>query len=320
MTDPGPDEEREEPRGPGTGATPAPGAPQAPWAPGEQQPPGPAPIIEVDSPVDPGPVKPLGPRRLARLQREMAEHQRQVRESERQHDGGVDEDLLLKQRRFAELAVRAAAANERDRSDAQAAAGAAEPPGSEAPHEPQAGTGGERIEVVFPRFSALNPGLSLDPGPADPAQLASSPLAPGPGPETTRLHLFTGVAPEVPAAPVTAPQGPADAVAPGTASGPTTAGERDHGTGAPEAPAPGTGAGQEPRPAASPGPGNADAEPDPDGPAAAPASPVRAVDAEGLELLAPRDYKRTPGALVPLLIVLGVVLAALIVVLIVFVL
>ncbi|WP_290657457.1 hypothetical protein, partial [Kocuria sp.] len=38
----------------------------------------PAPVIELDTPQHTGAVKPLGPRRLARLQREMAEHARQI--------------------------------------------------------------------------------------------------------------------------------------------------------------------------------------------------------------------------------------------------
>ena len=52
-------------------------------------------------------VKPLGPRRLARLQREMAEHARQLQQTPPSHDGDqVDEALLAKQRRLAELALR----------------------------------------------------------------------------------------------------------------------------------------------------------------------------------------------------------------------
>ncbi|WP_286738361.1 hypothetical protein, partial [Kocuria sp. UBA1838] len=81
----------------------------------------PAPVIELDTPQHTGTVKPLGPRRLARLQREMVEHARQIQESERTGGGEVDDALLATQRRLADLAMRAAAANEQDRQAAERA-------------------------------------------------------------------------------------------------------------------------------------------------------------------------------------------------------
>lgn len=346
------------PMTPGAGHTIEPaGTPEGPpWDSGDRPPAGPAPIIETDSPLPPGPVKPLGPRRLARLQREMAEHQRQVEEAERRNAGRVDEDLLLKQQRFAELAVRAAAANEQDRSDAEAAVRAAqssqsspgtEPSGTGQRHDPQSDPAGERIEVVFPRTPAGGSALSLDPVQADPGRLASSSLAPHMGPETTQLHLFTGVVPvsaetQVPPAAgpgvaedtvepevepeVEAPDDRQPVASPALAEPAAAPAEAQPAPAEPELAASSAGPVESEATPADPQPGAPSStepnEPEatPAGPVAAPAAPVRALDAEGLELLEPRDYKQRPGALVPLLLLLAVVLAALLVVLIVFVL
>lgn len=262
----------------------------------------PAPMIELDTPHQEQPVKPLGPRRLARLQREMAEHAQQVQEAERRTGGAeVDDALLATQRRLAELAVRAAAANEQDRRDADRAVAAQ----SEGPGAPGDGAAGdarptpppaqnEYVTITFPGAAAgAGGGVELGARLADPASLPSSAVHYGPVTETTSI-------------PVVAPH-------PARAASST-------GTSAPAEDAPAHGTGGEPRSAAAPETSHPVAESrgttwDP-----APAPPVRAVDAEGLELLEPRAYTRVASGTRVLLALLLVVIAALAVVLIMFIL
>ncbi|MFW6187466.1 MAG: hypothetical protein ACOC84_05675, partial [Actinomycetota bacterium] len=114
---------------------------------------GPAPIIDLGEDAVPvRPARPLGPRRLARLQRELAERARELEEA----GGSPDPDLSEGQRRFAELAART------EITDAPAgtvpAGGTPVPPPPAAPH---AGPGPEepveRITVVFPDAAADGP-------------------------------------------------------------------------------------------------------------------------------------------------------------------
>lgn len=287
----------------------------------------PAPMIELDAPPQDGPVKPLGPRRLARLQREMAEHARQLQQTPPSHDGDqVDEALLAKQRRLAELALRAAAANAQDRQDADRAAAAdstargegdaagGSPGQGAAPAGPDAG-GGEYFTITFPGAAqATAGGMDLGSRAADPASLPAS--AVHYGPVTTQIPAI----PSPPAAeePTAGAQRTSDGTAqsdhdhdhgtPAGSSGPEEelpGGDRGHGTEA---------AGNEHAPAAS----SETTERTVDTPA--PAGPVRAVDAEGLELLEPKEYTRGSAAPKVLITLLLVVLAALAVVLVMFIL
>lgn len=267
----------------------------------------PAPMIELDTPSQGQPVKPLGPRRLARLQREMAEHAQQVQEAERRTGGAeVDDALLATQRRLAELAVRAAAANEQDRKDADRAV-AAQPDGPGAPGDGAAGDDrptpppaqNEYVTITFPGAAAgAGGGVELGARLADPASLPASAVHYGPVTETTSI-------------PVLAPHPARVASSTGTSA---------H---AEYAPAHGTG--EEPRSAAAPETSHPVAESRGTTPGGttwdpAPASPVRAVDAEGLDLLEPRAYTRVASGTRVLLALLLVVIAALAVVLIMFIL
>lgn len=292
----------------------------------------PAPMIELDTPVQTEPVKPLGPRRLARLQREMAEHTREVQEAERNNGGAVDDALLAKQQRLADLAVRAAATNDRDRRDAQRALAAdEESPGSqeaaaagsrnEAATDSVDGTGAPRtntatsdaaepdtrdapaapggISVTFPGAPARKAeGVVLGSGGVNPAAWPSAPVDGGPGPATTQIPIYTAPETSVPVAPGTN-QAPAPtnlaAEAADTESAPAEAGER----------APGAAASSSPEDGAHQAP---------------PGTPVRAVDAQGLHLLDAGAYKRRGTGLRWLIGLLLVVLAALAVVLVMFIL
>ncbi|WP_206059912.1 hypothetical protein, partial [Kocuria tytonicola] len=152
-----------------------------------------------DTPQQAQPVKPLGPRRLARLQREMAEHAQRIQESEAQTGGGaVDEELLAAQHRLADRAVRAAAANDRDREDAERALAAG--PGSTHGTGPRTGapgsadaarpSPGDRITVRFPSAAATGAGgLDLGVSTADPASLPASHVHYGP--VTTQIPVHT---------------------------------------------------------------------------------------------------------------------------------
>ena len=253
----------------------------------------PAPMIELDTPPQENAVKPLGPRRLARLQREMAEHARQLQETTAQNGGEqVDDALLAKQHRLAELALRAAAANEQDRRDADRAA-AARPttpgetnpgggtPGRGAAPAASEPAGNEYFTITFPGAAqATAGGMDLGSRVADPASLPAS--AVHYGPVTTQIPAIPSPPPAE--EPTTGAQRTSD----GTARSDH---DHDHGT-----------------PAGS------------SGPEEEPAGPVRAVDAEGLELLEPKEYTRGSAAPKVLITLLLVVLAALAVVLVMFIL
>ena len=75
----------------------------------------PAPIIDLGGDIAVGPSRPLGPRRLALLREQMAEHQQEIERSGAEDPAHVDPVLAQKQRRMAELASRAAISSEEDR-------------------------------------------------------------------------------------------------------------------------------------------------------------------------------------------------------------
>lgn len=296
----------------------------APWTSDIPQVPGPAPIIELDGPVDSAPVKPLGPRRLARLQREMAEHAKEIQEAEQANGGEVDQDLLLKQQRFAELAMRAAAANEQDRNAAEAAlrANESESTGGTATESDEA-TGPDTITVSFPQSTPMGSSLAADPLVVDPGHFPSSPIVPASGPHTVSINVVpTASAPSdsetvVPADQTSGEQTEASADSAATQRDEPAQAASSSEENAPEpTPESRRDADVEAPPVATPGA----PEPMPSEQVSAPGTPVRAVDAQGLELLEPNDYKQKSGALVPLLVLLFLVIAALIAVLIIFVL
>ncbi|MFW3385265.1 UNVERIFIED_CONTAM: hypothetical protein RF648_04630 [Kocuria sp. CPCC 205274] len=263
---------------------------------------GPAPIIDLGGDGVPvRPVKPLGPRRLARLQRELAERARELEET---GAGPADPELLEKQRRFAELAAQAGAAQADPGTPVRepVVAPEAPAPGSAplvpgqfdpaprpagAPEDPQKPL--EQITVVFPGGGPDGPDghVSHDPVHVDPA-LFSNRLAPEDLAALTHIEIV-------------APRDPEH-----HGSTPVAAGDHEEHGHAEDPPAP---PGAVPSGPAASWPA---AEDDP------PAAPVPASTAEGLELLEPREYRRrTSGAWWFLLLA---VLAALAVVLVLFVL
>lgn len=74
----------------------------------------PAPIIDLGGEASQGPSRPLGPRRLALLREQMAKHQQEIEQAGSGSPEEVDPVLAQKQRRMAELASRAAISSEED--------------------------------------------------------------------------------------------------------------------------------------------------------------------------------------------------------------
>lgn len=262
---------------------------------------GPAPIIDLGGDAVPvRPVKPLGPRRLARLQRELAERSRELEEA---GGGPGDPELLEKQRRFAELAAQAGAAQADPgtgtavqepvvpETAAPGSAPSSSAPGPSAPPEDQQEPL-EQITVVFPDGGGMggpDGHVSHDPVHVDPA-LFSNRLAPEDLAALTHIEIVA----------------PADAEHHGshasTSPAPVAGHEEPgHADDPPAAP---------PEPAPEPAGAWADDEP--------PAGPVPASTAEGLELLEPREYRRRSGS--AWWVLLLAVLATLAVVLVLFVL
>lgn len=260
-------------------------------------PPGSTHVVELSGEAVPvRPLKPLGPRRLARLQRELAERSRELEQAGVEAAGP---ELLEKQQRFAELAARAGAANAdpADGADVQQHQAADPvPPVATEPRRgvPEAAPAGpvERITVVFP--DARTPGgpdghVAHDPVHVDPA-LFSSRLAPEELAALTHIQIVGPGVPEQAGPPADAPE----REDPGDLSGPPA--------GAPDPPLP-------------------EGAPDPSGPVGSsaaqepPAAPVPATSAGGLELLDPREYRRRTGVLG---LLLPAVVAALVVVLVLF--
>lgn len=278
----------------------------------------PAPVIELDTPQHTGTVKPLGPRRLARLQREMVEHARQIQESERTGGGEVDDALLATQRRLADLAMRAAAANEQDRQAAERAT--AEEPTALGNGPAASGPAGEAL--ARPASEGSVPGDTVSSGHA--------PAAPGIGqaPVTPPQLVHDEPEPEYftitfPPALMTQATGvslgksladPASLPASPVRYGPVTETSRIPVIQAPHRDRTHEGTHEAAAGAASSTPETRSET------VAPPAEPVRAVDAEGLTLLEPGAYSRGTSTTRVVLALLVAVIVALVVALVIFVL
>ncbi|MEX5276427.1 hypothetical protein [Kocuria sp. CPCC 205261] len=278
----------------------------------------PAPVIELDTPQHTGTVKPLGPRRLARLQREMVEHARQIQESERTGGGEVDDALLATQRRLADLAMRAAAANEQDRQAAERAT--AEEPTALGNGPAASGPAGEAL--ARPASEGSVPGDTVSSGHA--------PAAPGIGqaPVTPPQPVHDEPEPEYftitfPPALMTQATGvslgksladPASLPASPVRYGPVTETSRIPVIQAPHRDRTPEGTHEAAAGAASSTPETRSET------VAPPAEPVRAVDAEGLTLLEPGAYSRGASTTRVVLALLVAVIVALVVAFVIFVL
>lgn len=112
------------------------------------------PVPEIDlggeaAPVPPKSDKPLGPRRLALLREQMAQHAKELEEHQSDDPEHVDEDLAQKQQRMAYLASRAALSSDEDREVAEQAMAAGSSDVSEsASSEPTEGEATDHAVVV----------------------------------------------------------------------------------------------------------------------------------------------------------------------------
>lgn len=278
----------------------------------------PAPVIELDTPQHTGTVKPLGPRRLARLQREMVEHARQIQESERTGGGEVDDALLATQRRLADLAMRAAAANEQDRQAAERAT--AEEPTALGNGPAASGPAGEAL--ARPASEGSVPGDTVSSGHASAAPgIGQAPVTPPqPVHDEPEPEYFTIT---FPPALMTQATGvslgksladPASLPASPVRYGPVTETSRIPVIQAPHRDRTPEGTHEAAAEAASSTPETRSET------VAPPAEPVRAVDAEGLTLLEPGAYSRGTSTTRVVLALLVAVIVALVVALVIFVL
>lgn len=262
---------------------------------------GPAPIIDLgENAVPVRPVKPLGPRRLARLQRELDERARELEALAAQPAGP---DLLEKQQRFAELAAQAEAANTGPTGAGEDSAAGGGTGASTPQQEP---------EGSAPESPPSREPVRLEPGPAEPLERITVVFPGSPAPDGTDGHashdpvhvdpaLFGNrLAPEELAALTHI-----EILAPGQAEQhgpPEQHGQPEgHGSHSAEEEAP------PPDEVPGPPPGTV-----PDDEAVPPAVPVPATRAGGLELLEPHEYRSRGGSRWWVLL-LGLVLAALVV-------
>ncbi|MEX5268042.1 hypothetical protein [Kocuria sp. CPCC 204721] len=278
----------------------------------------PAPVIELDTPQHTGTVKPLGPRRLARLQREMVEHARQIQESERTGGGEVDDALLATQRRLADLAMRAAAANEQDRQAAERAT--AEEPTALGNGPAASGPAGEALARPASEGSVPGDTVSSGHAPAAPGIGQAPVTPPQPVHDEPEPEYFTITFP--PALMAQAPgvslgkslADPASLPASPVRYGPVTETSRIPVIQAPHRDRTPEGTHEAAAGAASSTPETRSET------VAPPAEPVRAVDAEGLTLLEPGAYSRGTSTTRVVLALLVAVIVALVVAFVIFVL
>ena len=272
----------------------------------------PAPIIDLGGDIAVGPSRPLGPRRLALLREQMAEHQQEIERSGTEDPAHVDPVLAQKQRRMAELASRAAISSEEDRQladEAIAQTQSIRPVTDEYPasldeqeaHETQPGTSSleEAPEEVSEQVE--QPDRASDETPSDPAIQATPwsepvPVVPAsePAEEPARDDLEESRE-------TAQPSDSAEAV-------------EEHASSLESAEAADAEETEETSTEASAAQPDAAAETE-----QAPSEPVRAVNAQGLQLMDPKDYRTPSDWRTPVLTIAAILVLALLAVLIIFV-
>lgn len=243
----------------------------------------PAPYIDLGGDPVGLPEKPLGPRRLALLQEQLAQHQRDLERADSGDPEHVDPQLAAQQRRMAELASRAAIASQEDRELAEEAIAQTQSFAPIRDVEPEPVTEPEPVSVVEADAETETEAAAA----ADPAvgDTFADPLPESAADDEADLP-FTSEEPEEPAdlpaatddGDLTTPSDPAE--------------EGPHGStvvGAPDT-------GPEP-----------DSEPEP-----APSAPVRAVDSQGLQLMEPKEYRSSGAVRTTLLSLAAVIVLALV--------
>ena len=271
----------------------------------------PAPIIDLGGDIAVGPSRPLGPRRLALLREQMAEHQQEIERSGAEDPAHVDPVLAQKQRRMAELASRAAISSEEDRrlaDEAIAQTQSIQPITDEylasldeqEAHETQPGTSSleEAPEEVSEQVE--QPDRASDETPSDPAIQATPwsepvPVVPAsePAEEPARDDLEES-------SETAQRSDSAEAV-------------EEHASSLESAEAADAEETEETSTEASAAQPDAAAETE-----QAPSEPVRAVNAQGLQLMDPKDYRTPSDWRTPVLTIAAILVLALLAVLIIF--
>lgn len=273
----------------------------------------PAPIIDLGGDIAVGPSRPLGPRRLALLREQMAEHQQEIERSGAEDPAHVDPVLAQKQRRMAELASRAAISSEEDRQladDAIAQTQSIRPVTDEylasldeqEAHETQPGTSSleEAPEEVSEQVE--QPDRASDEAPSDPVIEATPwsepvPVVPASEPAEEPARDDLEESPET-----AQPSDSAEAVEEHASSLESSEGAEAN-------------ASEQSSPQEAAGAAGAAASDDEQ----APSEPVRAVNAQGLQLMDPKDYRTPSDWRTPVLTIAAILVLALLAVLIIFV-
>ena len=265
----------------------------------------PAPIIDLDGDIAVGPSRPLGPRRLALLREQMAEHQQEIERSGTEDPAHVDPVLAKKQRRMAELASRAAISSEEDRrlaDEAIAQTQSIQPITDEylasldeqEAHETQPGTSSleEAPEEVSEQVD------QSDETPSDPAIQATPWSEP------------------VPVVPASEPaEEPArDDVEESSETAQPSDSAEEHASSLESSESAEANASEQSSPQDAAGAAGAAASDDEQ----APSEPVRAVNAQGLQLMDPKDYRTPSDWRTPVLTIAAILVLALLAVLIIF--
>ncbi|MFD3801579.1 hypothetical protein ACFWQJ_10910 [Kocuria palustris] len=269
----------------------------------------PAPIIDLGGDIAVGPSRPLGPRRLALLREQMAEHQQEIERSGTEDPAHVDPVLAQKQRRMAELASRAAISSEEDRQladEAIAQTQSIRPVTDEYPasldeqeaHETQPGTSSleEAPEEVSEQVE--QPDRASDETPSDPAIQATPWSEP------------------VPVVPASEPaEEPArDDLEESSETAQPSDSAKEHVSSLESSEGAEANASEQSSPLEAAGAAGAAASDDEQ----APSEPVRAVNAQGLQLMDPKDYRTPSDWRTPVLTIAAILVLALLAVLIIF--
>lgn len=269
----------------------------------------PAPIIDLDGDIAVGPSRPLGPRRLALLREQMAEHQQEIERSGTEDPAHVDPVLAQKQRRMAELASRAAISSEEDRRLADEAIAQT-----------------QSIQPITDEYLA-----SLDEQEAHETQPGTSSLEEAPEEVSEQVEQPDRASDEAPSEPVIEATPWSEPVPVVPASEPAEEPARDdleessetaqpsdsaeeHASSLESSEGAEANASEQSSPQDAAGAAGAAASDDEQ----APSEPVRAVNAQGLQLMDPKDYRTPSDWRTPVLTIAAILVLALLAVLIIF--
>lgn len=269
----------------------------------------PAPIIDLDGDIAVGPSRPLGPRRLALLREQMAEHQQEIERSGTEDPAHVDPVLAQKQRRMAELASRAAISSEEDRRLADEAIAQT-----------------QSIQPITDEYLAsldeqeaheTPPGTSsLEEAPEEVSEQVEQPDRASDEASSDPVIQATPWSEPVPVVPASEPaEEPArDDLEESSETAQPSDSAEEHASSLESSEGAEANASEQSSPQDAAGAAGAAASDDEQ----APSEPVRAVNAQGLQLMDPKDYRTPSDWRTPVLTIAAILVLALLAVLIIF--